>query len=394
MRRFNLNMGSPTEARGRERRRLCSAVVLGIYLGSSLSGCSGSGTGWSSANPGNGGLGASARATRSDIDALVSEYGFCPVLPPRSDVLPGRILESTEPGSVFVGTIPVKADSAVAEFMRSWSVTRSIDAGVLFELLPHQDQVRAELKTQGVASYSFRFSECEIRSTDLLTLERAAQDLPPDAGKCLRQGAPVVLEALVVKSFTVSFSTASRSTASINVPIVRDLVGGDFGITPTSAGEYEMCAASPVVLGIKTRTVLASGGKLLDLTERLAIRNQDSEPNDDRASAGMFDVNATADGSVGFSSDREDWYLIMPQSNGIVTITVTNTTAKGTKAADLDRVMLFMPGKDFKFHGTRIPVGRSNTEQVPMGEGEIYYLRVRAQAAEAARYRVESSFEE
>lgn len=196
----------------------------------------------------------------------------------------------------------------------------------------------------------------------------------------------------MVQSAAISFEQTSASMSSIDVSVLDRAGAGSLSVTPSSSTEFAISVKDPVVLGVRQRTLLAGSDDVLDITARMGKKNQDLEPNEDRASAAFLGANGSVKGSVGLGDDAEDWYAIVPEHDGVLAISVRNTTDKGTKGADLDRVRVYGPNNlAQQFHGSRIPVGRSNDHQLPVAAGEIYWIRVAAQENEGAWYYISTS---
>jgi len=125
------------------------------------------------------------------------------------------------------------------------------------------------------------------------------------------------------------------------------------------------------------------------------------EPNNSSDVASALNLNESSTATVGFGGDNVDWYLVTPQSDGLMSITVENLQT-GTVNGELDQAILYdrelnsLAAARISNFDTRIEAGATRTSPVVnVVSGDTYFVRIAPEdGLDATFYRVQVNFEE
>jgi hypothetical protein len=195
---------------------------------------------------------------------LVQSKGYQPLSVPRSDYMPGVVLE---PGVDMSATTVVAnigahlgaPTSADALWLTKWS-HESAGSNDLSLLAFFSDpnavapvDIRVLLRQRGIDSVRTTFGPARIISIPTTVLEDVALRLPPAVADRIASGAPVIVEALVLDSISISFLAHRSHAENASIAALASQLGLGYTTSVTGTGEGILELATPVVIGVKLR---------------------------------------------------------------------------------------------------------------------------------------------
>ncbi len=391
--------------------RRAGAVILGF--GGLLVACSAPGT-------------VETRHGFEGLETLLRANRFEPVSPPEERLLPGTVLEAVAPGrrAVVVASVsdvfpalefpdgpPVDTPSQAA-FLNSWSHVGTTSGDLSLSALlgsARPGELEATLAGEGVHTYRLSFGDASIERLTAAALERHRERIPDGARRRIDAGLPVILEALVVESIVLDFSDAGKQSVSIGADLLNRVglsIGGEWQ-EHVSGG---MARVGRFVIGVQTRTFELQHTRSPDgaahatlrlpvplkqrSADELVVENRDLEPNDSAATATVVAPTASIDGKVGFGGDTEDWFVFRAPRDGEWSVSIRNDAARGTKNANLGKVVVFGADGQNQLVARRGPFAPGQSTKRPtvlsVHGGEWYFVRVipAPQRGHAAPYRL------
>lgn len=130
----------------------------------------------------------------------------------------------------------------------------------------------------------------------------------------------------------------------------------------------------------------------IDAVPALAYDDRDTDGNGYWDTASRIGVDVSLAGSVS-SDDIEDWYVIVPPTNGVLAITYGNTGGGDMCDVELTRIGDSELLLSSNIYGATLRPGKSGTMDLHVRGGESYYLEFKHKGGDQADYSLALRFE-
>ncbi len=272
-----------------------------------------------------------ARHVPQHLEDVVRANGYLPLRPARSDILPACLVEvgshpeaptvRAYPDNLWGGAVPSR-EPAAALFLTRWKHSDSVAAGIdvlrdLTGATKDLVSIKAGLESSQVVDFSIEIGRASIRALSTQDIRDRWDKIPGNLQVELRQGTPLVMEALVVEDVRIGFRDATGKSLSVGLTGVLGLDASYVSRTEND-GEFEI--RRPVTIGYKTQKYAGP--------DEVKVVDDDHEPNDSLAAASGLSVGHQVSGRVGEGNDAEDWYVFTPERDGQCSVRMVNTMPK------------------------------------------------------------------